>query len=320
MLLSMIEFAKLCSINRNSMRTFRRSVHYFERVAHSGSVRAAAEALHVAPSAVSRAVQQLEGELGVALFDRTSRGLHLTAAGETLLGYLRRWERESEQLGDAVRSLSGVRLETVRVATVEVASYELAPQAIAATRRHVPGIRVEMQIGDTALVMESIANGSADIGIAINMPKTVPARSLWTMINPLGLVVRADHRLARRKSVYLADCLGEPLVLPEAPLAARASLHQALEAAGPYRVAASSNRIVGIKSLVRAGLGPAFLIRMDVAAEVRSGEFAYVPLEDQLIEHPYLSIVAPRAANRSAVIDLLIETLRKAMPRGEFRA
>lgn len=302
------------------MRTFRRAVHYFERVAHGGSVRAAAESLHVAPSAVSRAVQQLEQELGVALFDRAPRGLHLTVAGETLLGYLRRWERESEQLGDAMRSLSGVRLETVRIATVEVASYELAPQAIAAVRKRVPGMRAEMQIGDTALVLESIANGSADIGIAINMPKTVPARSLWTMANPLGLVVLADHRLARRRSVQLSDCLGEPLVLPEAPLAARASLRRALEAAGPYRVAASSNRIVGIRSLIRAGLGPAFLIRMDVAAEVRSGEFAWVPLEDPLIEQPYLSIIAPRGTNRSAVIDLLIEALRRAMPRGEFRA
>jgi DNA-binding transcriptional LysR family regulator len=302
------------------MRTFRRSVHYFERVAQSGSVRAAAEVLHVAPSAVSRAVQQLEQELGVALFDRTSRGLHLTAAGETLLGYLRRWERESEQLGDAVRSLSGVRLETVRIATVEVASYELVPQAIAAVRRRVPGVRAEMRIGDTALVTENIANGSADIGVTINMPKTVPARPLWTMITPLGLVTRADHPLARRRSVSLAECLGEPLVLPEVPLAARASLRRALESAGPYRIAASSNRIVGIRSLVRAGLGPAFLIKMDVAAEVRAGEFAYVPLEDQSIEHPYISIIAPRATNRSAVIDLLIETLRRAMPRGEFRA
>ena len=302
------------------MQTLRRSIHYFERVAHSGSVRAAAEALHIAPSAVSRSVQQLEDELGVALFDRTSRGLHLTVAGETVLGYLRRWERESAQLGDAVRSLSGVRLETVRVATVEVASYELAPQAIAEVRRRAPGVRVEMQIGDTALVLESIANGSADIGITINMPKSVPARSLWTMMNPLGLVVPKGHRLARRRSVQLAECLGEPLVLPEAPLAARASIHRALEAAGPYRVAASSNRIVGIKSLVRAGLGPALLIKLDVAAEVRSGEFFFIPLDDALIEHPYLSIIAPRGVNRTAVIDLLIESLRKGMPRGEFRA
>lgn len=302
------------------MRTFRRSIHYFERVAQSGSVRAAAEALHIAPSAVSRAVQQLEDELGVPLFDRTSRGLQLTAAGETLLGYLRRWERESEQLGDAVRSLSGVRLETIRVATVEVGSYELAPQAIAQVRRRVPGLRAELQIGDTAQVLESIANGSADVGIAINMPKTVPARSLWTMANPLGLVVPTAHRLARRRTVRLAECLGEPLVLPEEPLAARASLRLALEAAGPHRLAASSNRIVGIKAMVRAGMGPAFLIRLDVAAEVRSGEFAFVPLEDPLIEHPYLSIIAPRGANRSAVVDLLIEALRKGMPRGEYRA
>jgi DNA-binding transcriptional LysR family regulator len=301
------------------MHAFRRSIHYFERVAHSGSVRAAADALHIAPSAVSRAVQQLEEELGVQLFDRTPRGLHLTVAGETVLGYLRRWERESEQLGDAVRSLSGVRQEAIRVATVEVAAYELAPQAIAAMRRRMPGVRVDLQVGDTALVLESIANGMADVGLTINMPKAVPARSLWTMSNPTGLVTLAGHRLAQRKAIRLAECLGEPLILPDEPLAARVSIRLALEAAGPYRSVAASNRIVAVKSLVRAGLGVSFLTRLDVAAEVRAGEFCFVPLDDRLIEHPYLSIIAPRGARRAAVVDVLIETLRKAMPRGEFR-
>src|SRR5687767_4315376 len=126
------------------MRTLRRSMRYFKDVARTGSVRAAAEALHIAPSAVSRSIQQLENEIGVTLFDRTSRGLHLTVIGETVLAYLQRWDRETEQLSDAVRSLSGLRLETIRVAAVEVAAYELVPAAIAAVRRKVPGLRIDL--------------------------------------------------------------------------------------------------------------------------------------------------------------------------------
>jgi DNA-binding transcriptional LysR family regulator len=84
-------------------------------------------------------------------------------------------------------------------------------------------------------------------------------------------------------------------------------------------VAASSNRVIGITSLVRAGIGPALLIKLDVAAELRSGEFAFIPLDDTLIEHPYLSIIAPRGVNRTAVVDLLIEALRKRMPHAGLR-
>jgi DNA-binding transcriptional LysR family regulator len=301
------------------MRAFRRSLRYFELVARNQSVRAAADALRIAPSAVSRAVQQLEDEIGVQLFDRTARGLQLTAAGETMLAYMQRWGREAEQLTDAVRSLSGVRLETIRVASVEVATYELVPQAIAAVRQRVPGLRVDLKVGDTQAVLESLLNGSADFAVVINSPKTVPVRSIWTMSNPVGLVVPHGHRLAEHKAIRVADCTADPLILPEEPLAARSSIRSALEAAGPYRIAATSNRIVSIKALLRAGLGITFLTRLDVAAEERAREFRFIPLDDPTIEHPYVSIVAPRGGKRTPVMDLMIETLRKAMPSSEFR-
>lgn len=301
------------------MRAFRRSMHYFEVVARTQSIRVAAEALHIAPSAVSRAVQQLEQEVGVALFDRTARGLHLTVAGETILAYMQRWKRESEQLADDVRSLTGGRLETIRIATVEVAAYELVPQAIATARQRVPGLGVALLVGDTQAVFESMLNGSAEIGLVINVPKKVPVPSLWTMSDPVGLIVPRHHRLAMRTSVDFADCLDEPLILPGEPLTARLAIRPVLETAGPYRVAATSNRIVAIKALLRAGLGVTFLTRLDVAPEQHAGEVHFVPLMDQAIEHPYVSIIAPKGVRRTPTTDLVVETLRKAMPSGEFR-
>ena len=302
------------------MRAFRRSLHYFEQVARVQSVRAAAETLCVAPSAVSRAVQQLEGEIGASLFDRSARGLQLTVAGETVLAYMQRWDKEAVQMADAVRSLSGVRLETIRVAAVEVATYELVPRAIADLRARLPGLRVDIKVGDIDLVLESMLNGFADIGLVINLPRNAPVRLLWSTANPVGLVVPKGHRLARRAAVHIAECLDEPLVLPEEPLAARAAIRTALAAAGVYRTSATSNRIVTLKALLRAGLGASFLTRLDVMAEVRDGEFCFIPLDDRNVEHPFISVVVPKGGNRTPTIDALIETLRKAMPSGEFRA
>lgn len=302
------------------MRVFSRSVRYFEVVARTGSIRSAAELLHVAPSAISRAVQQLEEEITVELFDRTAHGLQLTAAGEIALAYMQRWTQETEHLADALTSLTGARLETVRVATVEVATYELVPQAVGTVRQLVPGLGVALMVGDTQAVLDSMLSRSADIGVVINMPKKVPVRSLWSMSTPVGLIVPRHHRLASRQSVRMIECLAaEPLIMPEEPLIARSAIRSALESAGPYRIAASSNRIVAIKALLRAGLGITFLARLDIGPEERTEEFSFVPLDDRAIEHPYISIVVPRGVKRSAATDLLLETLRRAMPNGEFR-
>ncbi|MFS2035556.1 LysR family transcriptional regulator [Polaromonas sp. CT11-55] len=126
-------------------------MHYFEVVARTQSIRAAAETLHIAPSAVSRAIQQLEEEIEVPLFNRTSRGLQLTVGGETILASMQQWKRETQQLADNVRSLKGTRLETIRIAAVEVATYELVPQAIASVRERVPGLSISLLVGDFGL-------------------------------------------------------------------------------------------------------------------------------------------------------------------------
>lgn len=302
------------------MRSLRRALHYFEQVGRTKSVRAASLALHVAPSAVSRAVQQLEHEIGTPLFDRTTNGLLLTAAGQIVLTYAQRWGRESEQLTDALRSLSGLQLQVLRIACVEVASYDLVPSAVAEVQRRVQGVQLELSVGNAKTVLESIANGSADIGVVINLPKTAPARCVWTVHNPIGVVLPPGHRLAHRKSVRLDECLSDPIVLPDEGLIARSAVRSALESLGRFQIAATCNRIVAIKSLLRRGLGISFLTWFDVAIEHEAGEFKFVPLEGALIEQPYLSVVTARSTKQSAVGDLFLDTLRNVMPTTEFTA
>ncbi|CAJ0808625.1 HTH-type transcriptional activator CmpR [Ralstonia psammae] len=302
------------------MRSLRRALHYFEQVGRTKSVRAASLALHVAPSAVSRAVQQLEHEIGTPLFDRTVNGLQLTAAGQIVLTYAQRWERESEQLADALRSLSGLQLQVLRIACVEVASYDLVPSAVAEVQRRVQGVQLQLNVGNAKTVLESIANGAADIGLVINLPKSAPGRTEWTVHNPIGVVLPSGHRLAHRKSVRLEECVSDPVVLPDEGLIAHSAVRAALESLGRFQIAATCNRIVAIKSLVRAGLGISFLTWFDVAMEHEAGEFRFVPLEGPLIEQPYVSVVTARTAKKSAVVDLFLETLREAMPTTEFTA
>ena len=75
------------------MLPFSRFSHYFLELARSGSLRKAAEQLHVSASAINRQILQAEEELGMRLFERLPDGMRLTSAGELLLDDLRRWQR-----------------------------------------------------------------------------------------------------------------------------------------------------------------------------------------------------------------------------------
>jgi DNA-binding transcriptional LysR family regulator len=300
------------------MKTLSRSLRYFEHVARTKSVRAASLELHIAPSAVSRAVQQLEYELGVPLFERTVRGLHLTAAGEMVLSYAQRWERESEQLAEGLRSLSGLQRQVIRIASVEAPSYDLIPQAAAEMRKRIQGLQLHLMVADTSTVLESVINGTVEIGVVINLSETAPVKRIWTVHNPVGVVVPPTHRLAGRKTITLADCIEEPFILPEEGLVARSAINAALGSAGPYQTVAISNRIVALKSLLRKGLGISFLTWLDVATEVTTGELKFIELEGNLIEHPYVSIVIARSTKPLAALELFIEMLRNAMPNGQY--
>lgn len=128
----------------------------------------------------------------------------------------------------------------------------------------------------------------------------------------------SGHRLSGRKSVKLEECLYDPLVLPEEGLVARSAVQAALATAGPHEIVATCNRIVAVKSLVRAGLGISFVTWLDIASECNAGEFTFVELEGPLIEKSYVSIVTSRSARHAGATELLAEALRKAMPVAEF--
>jgi len=206
----------------------------------------------------------------------------------------------------------------LRIATIEAATYALIPAAVATAQRQIPGLQIELKVGHTTAVLEAVVNDSADIGVVINLPDAAPVRPAWTIQNRMGVMLPIGHRLSDRKSVKLEECLGDPLVLPEEGLVARSAVQAALATAGPYEIAATCNRIVAVKSLVRAGVGISFVTWLDIAAECQAGEFKFVELEGPLIEQSFVSIVTSQSAQRSGATELFVETLREAMPISTF--
>jgi DNA-binding transcriptional LysR family regulator len=287
---------------------------YFATVARLGSVRAAAETLRIAPSALSRQIKRMEDLAGLPLFERMPRGVTLTPAGEILFGYVHRWESDFNGLDEDLRGLAGLRAGTLKLATVEIATYSVVPRAIRALREAMPGVTVNTQVGVNDGVLRDIAEGNAEIGVVINMPRAVGVKSAWAVRSAVGAVVLPDHPLAQHREVRIADCLAFPIIMPDETLMVRSAIRRALEKTRRgVRIAATSNRVASIKGLAKAGVGVAFLVELDVVSEIATGELNFIRLKDREIEAPHISLVVSKHDRLSPAALNLLDFLKREL-------
>ncbi|WP_377273681.1 LysR family transcriptional regulator [Peterkaempfera sp. SMS 1(5)a] len=240
-----------------------RQLEHFIAVAEELSFTRAARRLHVVQSGVSAAIRSLERELGCALFERTSQRVQLTGAGAALLPEARSTLRAAQTARDAVREAQDAVLGTVNVgsmASVEVVDLPGLLGQLHATHR---GIDVRLRLATTgsAGLAQSLLTGDLDVAF-LSLPERRPAgidaRRLATV--PLFPVVPADHPLAKRDDVTLAELANEPFVDFPPGYGNREVVDRAFAAAGlDRRVALEVPDITVGASLVRHGLGVAFL-------------------------------------------------------------
>jgi DNA-binding transcriptional LysR family regulator len=201
---------------------------YVDAVARHGSIRKAAEALHVVSSALNRRILDLEEELGTSLFERLPRGVRATAAGELFLAYVRRSIRELDAVGEQIEGLRGMVRGRVRLAVAESVTSHLLPSAIAQFQAQHPGVAFHVWMDGPKPLLEALLSDAADL-ILTHEFATHPDVVVLAHVNqPLCALVPPDHPLAGRASLHLSDCLAYPLALPDATLAARAVLDRAL--------------------------------------------------------------------------------------------
>jgi LysR family transcriptional regulator, cell division regulator len=127
----------------------------FAAVARRGSVSAAAQELHTVQSNVTTRLKQLEGELGVSLFLRHSRGMSLTDAGTRLLGYAQRLADLSTEALSAVRD-DGLVRGSLRIGSMETTAAVRLPAVLGRFHRAHPDVQLEVRTGPTAELLEHV--------------------------------------------------------------------------------------------------------------------------------------------------------------------
>ncbi|MEP7239620.1 MAG: LysR family transcriptional regulator [Devosia sp.] len=296
------------------MALTRTALRYFDEAIRLGSIRKAADSLHVASSAVNRQLLQLEDELDARLFERLPRGVRATAAGEVLLGYLRRWKREAISLNRELAALRGGVRGTIRIAASESFTDEMLPRAMHELQHHYPQVDFSLMSGDNYLITSQLLARDADIVLAFDVRDDVRAQIATTITSPLGVISLPDHPLAQRSEVTLQQCAPYPLVVPGSDWLQHSGLNVLLQDSNlPSNVVARAERPGMLKAIVRAGLGIAYLTRLGVGRDVEERKLAWTPLVSGTIKPATISLLLPRNRPLPAYATMLVEILEREL-------
>ncbi|WP_461007865.1 LysR family transcriptional regulator [Streptomyces capparidis] len=189
-----------------------RVLRYYVTVAEQLSFTRAARLLFVTQPSLSRQIQRLESELGVRLFERTSREVRLTAAGEALLPAARRMLQEWQEAMREARTAQAARLRLLRIGFVATGAGALGRRARAAFAERHPDVRVEPKRFDWGGEAEALRQGLADVAFVWLPADLTGLRSRIVAEEPRWVAVAASHPLAAREEVGIMDLRDEPLM------------------------------------------------------------------------------------------------------------
>ncbi|RYY56985.1 MAG: LysR family transcriptional regulator, partial [Comamonadaceae bacterium] len=278
----LLRFAALPIRHHSCMRSCMqhlRFLQYVDAVARCGSIRGAADTLHVAASAVNRRIQDLEAELGTPIFERLPRGVRLTAAGELFIGYARRRSADLDHVRSQIEDLHGVRRGQVTLAASQALAPSFLPNAIVAFQDVHAGVGFDVKVLDRERAVRAVAEFEADLALVFNPPDLRGLRVLAQARQRTCAIVAPDHPLAGRASVRLKDCLQYPLALPDSSLSGRNVLDDLFERSSARPNAPLvSNSYELMRGFARAAGGISFQI--EIGAGASAGAVA-VPIDER---------------------------------------
>ena len=240
-------------------------------VSREGSVSRAAQRLHLTQPTLSTQLRQLAEQVGLPLFERVGRKLHLTAAGHAVLDTAQRVEQELESLDETLAELRGDVVGRLRLAVVSTAE-TFIPRLLGDFRRERPAVEVSLVVLNRDAVIRRLTDNLDDLYIMSRPPQAPPVVATPFLSNPLVVVAAAEHPLAGRDTLAIETLAAEEFVLREPGSGTRQAAEQFFAAHGLAlrpRLELGSNEAV--KQAVAGGLGLSLLSAHALAHAVDEG-------------------------------------------------
>src|SRR6201992_977487 len=290
-------------------------LNIFKEVITHGSFSAAADALDYSQSAVSQAIQTLEGEAGGALIERRRGRGRPTAAGAGLAGHVGGILAQLEAAEDEIAAIVAGRGGHLRTASFPTAGSSLMPGAIAGFRSSHPGVEVSLAEGEPEEIAPRLRAGEFDLALlfefeGVGERLTTGLRRFELFEDPLHLALPTDHPLATREAApRLEDLREESWVQTSAASpCARHVVRSCIAAGFEPRVSFESDDYQTVQGLVAAGVGVA-LIPQTALSTVRE-DIVVRPLDPASPVRKVFA-VTPRAAAGTGAVATMLDVLRR---------
>lgn len=246
--------------------------HYriFVTVCDTMNMTAAAERLFLSQSAVSQAVAELESHYGVRLFERLSRKLYLTRAGEKLSGYARHMIRMNSEIESDMSELH--RNGTIRIGASVTVGAHVLPELVSDFKKTDPLTRVEVVEDNTAKIEALILQDKIDLGLVEGEIASPDVLRRPFMEDELAVICSPSHRFAALPEIEPEELEREDFIIREKGSGTRKTFEDRMaENHLTWKAAWTCNNADTIRNAVAAGLGISVISRRAVEREARAG-------------------------------------------------
>ncbi len=285
-----------------------RQLRLFLALADTGSVSAAARAMHVTQPTASMQLREISESVGLPLYEVISRKVYLTDAGRQLARTARAIVDEWERFGQTVNAMQGLTRGRLRVAVVSTAKY-FVPRLLGSFCERHPGIDISLEVLNRDGVVQRLRENRDDLYVMSMPPQDVDLEDQTFLANPLVMIAPAGHPLATRQRLPLKALAGERLILRERGSGTRLATDRFLEAQGfePENwLELGSNE--AIKEAVAGHLGVAVISRHAIKSEDLERDLCLLPVTGLPIRSQW-HVVYPRAKQLSPIAQVFREHL-----------
>lgn len=256
-----------------------RQLRVFSEVARQLSFAKAAQNLHLTPPAVTMQIRELEGHVGMPLFDRSGRQVTLTTVGEYMLVYARKILATLKDAEDAAARLQKLEAGQLSIGMVSTAKYFL-PRLLAEFRREHEGVDIRLAVGNREQLVRMLHANEVDIAIMGRPPKELATRAEPFAAHPHVFVAAVDHPLVRAEQVSAEELREQGFIMREPGSGTRTALEKFFaDAHVTPRVSMEMASNETIKQAVMAGMGLSFLSLHTLGLELDSRLIAVLDVQ-----------------------------------------
>ena len=250
-------------------------------IAETGSVTRAGNCLHLTQSALSHQLRDAEEQLGVPLFERKSRKMTLTTAGERLLQSARAVLAELEGAQKEIQKRGSAGQGLIRLSTECYTVYHWLPERLKLFQQKFPAVEFQLVVEATDNPFEALLDGKLDLAIACTPMRNRRIRYTPLFEDEMVVIVAPRHRLASKRFADPEDFAGENVFIYP-PKEESTLLNEILAPAGvwPRRIQ-EVTLTEAIIEMVKGGLGVAMMARWAVAPQLASGAVIGLPVTAQ---------------------------------------